>query len=204
MSYYCGLPPFPVLQYMEHRLMHLPVVYTQCHKQHHYLHDTTPFDAGGQATALNEEPFWLLADVLPCLLAATLGCPDVIIPVSLSMPFMLVDLLGEKGVHTRTASNLKDLLGDLDGDNFHADHHTLHMANFSLLKGQVLDFYFGTQGLRTTGSHGRTFRFCQPEELQSEAADAEGWALARGAAAGQLVLCIDQHHGEGRRSSTLQ
>ena len=33
------------IYYHQHRIAHLPVVYDQSHKFHHYLHDTTPFDA---------------------------------------------------------------------------------------------------------------------------------------------------------------
>ncbi len=33
------------LFYLQHRLAHLPRVYEHAHKAHHYLHDTTAFDA---------------------------------------------------------------------------------------------------------------------------------------------------------------
>lgn len=33
------------LFYHQHRLAHLPVVYQDAHKLHHYLHDASPFDA---------------------------------------------------------------------------------------------------------------------------------------------------------------
>jgi xanthosine utilization system XapX-like protein len=40
-----GLPAFAPLFYHQHRLAHLPGVYSQAHKMHHGLHDTTAFDA---------------------------------------------------------------------------------------------------------------------------------------------------------------
>ena len=40
-----GLPCFPDLFYCEHRINHCPIIYQHAHRQHHYLHDTTAFDA---------------------------------------------------------------------------------------------------------------------------------------------------------------
>eukprot|EP00913_Durusdinium_trenchii_P002456 g2269.t1 len=101
----CGWPCFPVCFYVEHRIGHLPVVYQHAHKMHHYLHDTTAFDAHIYGSGMNEEFFWIWAE-----------------------------------------------------DNFHADHHTLHRANYGSALGVLLDFYFGTQGSQTKGAGGLAYQ----------------------------------------------
>ncbi len=63
-----GLPGFAVMFYCEHRINHCPVVYAHAHKQHHYLHDTTAFDAHIYGSGANEEFAWVLAETLPCIL----------------------------------------------------------------------------------------------------------------------------------------
>lgn len=62
-----------------------------------------------------------------------------------------------KGAHARTADTVgNETFGCWDEENFHADHHTLHRANFGLSSG-FLDFYFGTQGENTIANAGLTF-----------------------------------------------
>ena len=38
--------------------------------------------------------------------------------------------------------------------NYHSDHHTLHTKNVALSCGALLDFYFGTQGPKTSVTEG--------------------------------------------------
>ena len=45
--------------------------------------------------------------------------------------------------------------GDYDADNWHADHHTLHGANFGSAHGVLLDFYFGTA--KSRGAWGKRY-----------------------------------------------
>lgn len=144
-----GWPCFEVCFYVEHRLGHVPVVYQHAHKMHHYLHDTTPFDAHVYGSGMNEEFFWILAEVLPVLLA-----PHTLFPYFLNWVTLYISWTN-KGAHARSAEGVgADTLGCFDQDNFHADHHTLHRANFGASTCVVLDFYFGTQGLGTKGSMG--------------------------------------------------
>eukprot|EP00750_Incisomonas_marina_P018185 INCI2745.1.p1 GENE.INCI2745.1~~INCI2745.1.p1 ORF type:complete len:382 (+),score=52.80 INCI2745.1:98-1243(+) len=72
-----GLPSFPILFYCEHRINHCPVVYAHAHKMHHYLHDTTAFDGHIYGSGMNEEFLWIVAEVLPCLLATAICGPEV-------------------------------------------------------------------------------------------------------------------------------
>ncbi|GMI06433.1 hypothetical protein TrVE_jg8391 [Triparma verrucosa] len=135
-----GLPSFPILFYCEHRLGHCPGVYPHAHKQHHYLHDTTSFDAHIYGSGMNEEYFWVLAEIVPCLLS-----PEVtLFPYFLNLE-TLKNSWTNKGGHTRS-----DPVGvvsglDYDQDNFHADHHTQHNSNFGSADFPLLDFYFGTK-----------------------------------------------------------
>ena len=140
------LPSFPVLFYVEHRIGHCPVVYLHAHKMHHYLHDTTSFDAHIYGSGMNEEFFWILAEIVPCLL-----CPTVCIPYFLNLETLYFSWQN-KGGHTRTSKENKNKFGDYDYDNWHADHHTYHSANYGSAYAVVLDFYFGTQGKRTKGA----------------------------------------------------
>ena len=71
------LPSFPILFYTEHRLNHCPVVYQHAHKMHHYLHDTTPFDAHIYGSGMNEEFAWIMAETLPLLLLSGLSASSV-------------------------------------------------------------------------------------------------------------------------------
>ncbi|CAK0842889.1 unnamed protein product [Prorocentrum cordatum] len=156
----------------EHRVGHMPIVYQHAHKMHHYLHDSTPFDAHIYGSGMNEEFFWILAETLPCLLAPGVFFPYFLNPVTLWISWT------NKGAHARTAEGVTvDTAGCFDEDlralgrawlaavlplgqtrdNFHADHHTLHRTNFGSSTGVLLDFYFGTAGPTTKGSAGMAY-----------------------------------------------
>lgn len=145
-----GWPCFPICFYVEHRIGHMPHVYQHAHKMHHYLHDSTAFDAHIYGSGMNEEFFWILAEVLPCL-----AFPGTLFPYFLNLT-TLWSSWTNKGGHTRTAEGVsKDAVGVYDVDNWHADHHTFHRANFSASgMHALLDFYFGTQGAGSKGSFG--------------------------------------------------
>lgn len=145
----CGWPCFPVCFYVEHRIGHLPVVYQHAHKMHHYLHDTTAFDAHIYGSGMNEEFFWIWAEVLPCLL-----CPSLFFPYFLNFDTLYMSLTN-KPAHTRTCEGSCWSMAE---DNFHADHHTLHRANYGSALGVLLDFYFGTQGSQTKGAGGLAYQ----------------------------------------------
>jgi len=127
--------------YIEHRISHCPVVYSHAHKMHHYLHDTTAFDAHIYGFGMNEEFCWILAETLPCLASGGLLFPYWLNPFSLYASWI------NKSGHTRTADDNAHIPGGFDPDNFHADHHIFHCANFGW--NPLLDFYFGTQGATT-------------------------------------------------------
>mmetsp|Transcript_25561 Transcript_25561/g.51018 ORF Transcript_25561/g.51018 Transcript_25561/m.51018 type:complete len:429 (+) Transcript_25561:169-1455(+) len=135
-----GLPSFPVLFYCEHRLGHCPGVYPHAHKQHHYLHDTTAFDAHIYGSGMNEEYFWLLAEIVPCLLAPS----RTLFPYFLNLE-TLYNSWTNKGGHTRSSGSAAAAVGNYDEDNFHADHHTQHNSNFGSADFPLIDFYFGSQ-----------------------------------------------------------
>jgi sterol desaturase/sphingolipid hydroxylase (fatty acid hydroxylase superfamily) len=146
-----GLPCFSVLFYCEHRLGHCPAVYAHAHKMHHYLHDTTSFDAHVYGSGMNEEFFWVLAEIIPCLLA-----PATMFPYALNLG-VLYTSWENKGSHTRTSG--KGAGQFYDDDNWHADHHTLHRKNFGSGYMPLLDFYFNTHGSKTTGTMGNLYVF---------------------------------------------
>lgn len=47
--------------------------------------------------------------------------------------------------------------GCFDEDNFHADHHTWHRANFGSSTAPLIDFYFGTACPGLKGANGRLY-----------------------------------------------
>mmetsp|Transcript_59126 Transcript_59126/g.108703 ORF Transcript_59126/g.108703 Transcript_59126/m.108703 type:complete len:424 (+) Transcript_59126:45-1316(+) len=143
-----GLPGHDVRYYIQHRVAHLPVVYAHAHKMHHHLHDTGPWDAQFFGSAINEVFFVMLVDVLPCLLAPSLW----IVPSCFNAYTMYLTLI-DKGEHTRSKAQSKGY----DAENWHADHHTLHIKNFAVPDGALLDFYFCTQGPSNKGTLGMRF-----------------------------------------------
>eukprot|EP00928_Gymnodinium_smaydae_P037922 TRINITY_DN26269_c1_g2_i1.p1 TRINITY_DN26269_c1_g2~~TRINITY_DN26269_c1_g2_i1.p1 ORF type:complete len:545 (+),score=82.84 TRINITY_DN26269_c1_g2_i1:63-1697(+) len=155
-----GWPCFPVVFYVEHRIGHMPRVYPHAHKMHHYLHDSTAFDAHIYGSGMNEEFFWILAETLPCLAFPGLLFPYFLNGVTLHSSWT------NKGAHSRTAESVSDdTVGCFDADNFHADHHTWHRANFSSSSAPLIDFYFGTECPGLRGSRGRLYELCSnPDE----------------------------------------
>lgn len=146
-----GLPCFPVLFYCEHRINHCPVIYQNAHKMHHYLHDTTAFDAHIYGSGMNEEFFWIMSETLPCL-----AFPGLLFPYFLNLDTLYASWTN-KGAHSRTGNDGRDRWGDYDPDNWHADHHTLHNRNFGSSFLPFLDFYFGTQGPKWKGLWGKRY-----------------------------------------------
>ena len=80
----------------------------------------------------------------------------LVLPYCLN-PVTLHSSWTNKGGHTRTRAGGAGRLGDYDADNWHADHHTLHGANFGSAHGVLLDFYFGTAGRTTRGAWGKRY-----------------------------------------------
>jgi hypothetical protein len=100
---------------------------------------------------MNEEFFWILAEIVPCLVSVAVFGPQLqLFPYFLNLDTLWISW-SNKGGHTRTAPSKAGGMGDYDPDNFHADHHTLHRNNFGSAWGVFIDFYFGTQGRHTKG-----------------------------------------------------
>jgi len=116
------------LHYTFHSMAHLPVVYTQAHKFHHFLHKTCAFDAHAIfGNGMPEEFFFLLVE-LSC--SNLLGLP----PAHINY-FLLKMIIQNKFAHT-------EISNDFAGDNFHADHHKYHVKNFG--HNCLLDMLFST------------------------------------------------------------
>lgn len=119
-----------LLFYIQHRLAHLPGVYLQAHKAHHFLHDATAFDAHIYGSGAPEEFFTLAFE------AAT-GCLLGFCPPSLTYNVLSASW-ANKQVHTRAEK-------DAGGWNGHVDHHTTHDKNLGpSLPFSLLDMYFNT------------------------------------------------------------
>lgn len=136
-----------VLFYMDHRIAHLPVVYQQAHKMHHHMHDSTPWAAHLYGAGMNETFFLMLLDILPCALFPTLFR----VPYLFNFWLLHISWI-DKPHHTR----LKRGTPYEAFANYHSDHHILHTKNLALSCGALLDFYFGTQGPKTTTTEGIT------------------------------------------------
>ena len=115
------------LFYHQHRLAHLPRVYEHAHKLHHYLHDSTAFDAHNYGSGLPEE--WLL---LMLELAVALYWRKL--PPTLCFHVLVISWTNKVG-HTRGVDGS-------DGKNYHCDHHTYHNKNFGIFSC-VLDLCVG-------------------------------------------------------------
>lgn len=124
--------------YSAHRLAHLPLVYEQAHKQHHYLHGTTAFDAHIYGSGLGEEWFMVWYEILLGLM----GLP----PLFLSYDMLVVSWTS-KLAHTFKQDNE-------GGINFHAWHHKLHTRNFGIYNC-LLDLLFDTCGGPTSEAQHR-------------------------------------------------
>ena len=132
------MPCFQVLFYCEHRINHCPVVYGHAHKQHHYLHDSTAFDAHIYGSGMNEEWFWIMAECLPPIASG-----GVLMPYFLNLETLYQSFIN-KGGHTRSSTSHEPTTMDYDMGNFHADHHTCHNKNFGSATCIFMDKYFGT------------------------------------------------------------
>ena len=137
-----GVPCFGALFYVEHRIGHLPEVYAHAHKMHHFLHDTTPWDAHIYGNGLNEEFLWIVAETAPCWLW---GAP----PYHLNLRTLWSSFLNKDG-HTRSSASSYEWRQrrfgpTADSENIHADHHTLHTKWFGLPSVPIYDWYFGTE-----------------------------------------------------------
>jgi cytochrome b involved in lipid metabolism len=133
-----GLPAFEVTFYVEHRIGHCPVVYAHAHKMHHYLHDTTAWDAHIYGSGMNEEFCWILAETLPVI-----ASNGALFPYFLNLYTLYMSWTNKSG-HSRNDADRTEAPFGCDPDNFHADHHTYHRANFGLSGSPILDFYFET------------------------------------------------------------
>eukprot|EP00657_Telonema_sp_P-1_P009484 TRINITY_DN3712_c0_g1_i1.p1 TRINITY_DN3712_c0_g1~~TRINITY_DN3712_c0_g1_i1.p1 ORF type:complete len:231 (+),score=48.76 TRINITY_DN3712_c0_g1_i1:1-693(+) len=74
-----NIPAFPLLFYQQHRIGHLPGVYQCAHKLHHYLHDSTPFDAHVYGEGMAEQYGWLAVEVIMC---CYFGLPPYILNIA--------------------------------------------------------------------------------------------------------------------------
>jgi len=116
------------LFYPQHRLAHLPKVYEHAHKLHHYLHGTNSFDAHIYGNGLPEEFFILCIEMLFGLWLR--------VPPTIFNALIMQHSIDNKIGHTQKPQD------DL-GDNFHADHHILHIKNFGIYNS-LMDMYFCT------------------------------------------------------------
>lgn len=116
------------LFYTQHRMAHLPKVYEHAHKLHHYLHGTLAFDAHIYGNGMPEEYFFLLVELIA-------GVMFGLIPATLNRLIIQYSIDNKFG-HTQKPE-------DTCGDNFHADHHLLHVKNFGIYNC-LMDMYFST------------------------------------------------------------
>merc|ERR1711936_1089287 len=116
------------LFYHQHRMAHLPKVYEHAHKLHHYLHGTLAFDAHIYGNGMPEEFFFLLLEL-------GLGIGYGLTPATLNRLILQYSFDNKFG-HTQKPE-------DTCGDNFHADHHLLHVKNYGIYNC-LLDMYCGT------------------------------------------------------------
>ena len=117
-----------VLFYHQHRMGHIPFVYDHAHKFHHYLHDSTSFDAHIYGSGAPEEYFILVMELV-------LGCFFRWTPVSLTYHVLNLSFANKIG-HSRSVL-------EKGGKNAHVDHHTYHRKNFGIY-GMALDMCFET------------------------------------------------------------
>lgn len=115
--------------YHVHRTAHLPCIYFDAHKFHHYLHDTLPFDSNFYGSGSPEEFFINIYEIFP---AYFLG----IMPPFLSY-WLLSNTVDSRKEHTRKELSYENVV-----ENFHADHHFYHTKNFGFYVG--LEMFFKT------------------------------------------------------------
>jgi len=113
--------------YHSHRMNHLPLVYQDAHKFHHFLHDASPFDAHLYGSGAPEEWFTLWSEIIPSFFLGVL-------PPALTYSVLYISW-SNKREHSRREI-------DKGYYNNHVDHHTHHIKNYSWVP--VLDMFFGT------------------------------------------------------------
>mmetsp|Transcript_4839 Transcript_4839/g.5967 ORF Transcript_4839/g.5967 Transcript_4839/m.5967 type:complete len:434 (-) Transcript_4839:13-1314(-) len=109
-----------VLFYPVHHIGHMRDVYKDAHKFHHFLHDSTAFDAHVFGTGAPEEWLLLMADIA-CGRFLSLQ------PGSLHYHTLGISWLNKYAFHTRQDDRPK-----FHSDNFHADHHARHTVNMGM------------------------------------------------------------------------
>ncbi len=130
------LPPgsrhwtFPsAMFYHYHRAVHLPGPYVHGHRHHHYLLDSTPFDADMHGSGMPEEWLKLMTEISVCLATG-------LMPWSFTHATIWQSLKNRVG-HARIQGEHPIL------DNFHVNHHTRHVRNFGYA-ALPLDLVMGT------------------------------------------------------------
>uniref|UniRef100_A0A7R9W3T3 Fatty acid hydroxylase domain-containing protein n=1 Tax=Pseudictyota dubia TaxID=2749911 RepID=A0A7R9W3T3_9STRA len=145
-----------VLFYHAHRVGHIPIVYPDAHRFHHHLHDSTSFDAHIFGSGAPEEWLILVSDI--CI-ARFLK----IMPASLGPSVLAVSWYNKWGFHARKANP------DDDGDNFHVNHHSLHVKNlgitypYDLLMGTAMKSkvtWAGYEIFREETKDGKSYKLC--------------------------------------------
>ncbi|XP_023323322.1 uncharacterized protein LOC111697529 [Eurytemora carolleeae] len=109
-------------------MAHLPKVYEHAHKLHHYLHGTNAFDAHIYGNGMPEEFFFLVLELCMAMFAG-------LTPATLNRTILQYSVDNKFG-HTQKPE-------DTAGENFHADHHLLHVKNFGIYNC-LMDMYFST------------------------------------------------------------
>jgi hypothetical protein len=116
--------------YHYHRMVHLPGPYNEGHRHHHYLLDSTPFDAHMHGTGMPEEWFKLMTEISICSLTG-------LMPWSFAFSSIQQSLINKIG-HARIDE------AHPVGDNFHVNHHARHSKNFGFA-ALPLDLLLGSE-----------------------------------------------------------
>lgn len=104
--------------YHQHRYAHLPEVYFDGHKFHHYIDDTTPFAGNGFGSGGIEETILSVSSILfSSLIGRGLFAPFL-------PSVILVDLFNKMNAHVRFEDEYNQY-------NFHADHHKHPTKNYA-------------------------------------------------------------------------
>eukprot|EP01084_Bolivina_argentea_P238017 399895_1 len=108
-----------VSYYLLHRMQHIPHVYADAHKFHHYLPDSTPFDANIYGSGAPEEWAFIFMEYFIGILCAG-------IPPSLTLNILLWSWWNKWRQHAHSVRK-----GHFWQD-FHGDHHLLHNKNYGI------------------------------------------------------------------------
>ncbi|CAE7771843.1 unnamed protein product [Symbiodinium sp. CCMP2592] len=115
--------------YHTHRMAHLPGVYEQAHRLHHFLPDGTAWDAHVfSGNGFPEEWFTLMFDIF---LMVSLGLPPSFMTIR-TMKYQLLNKIGHQRLEVAPQA-----------DEYHADHHLHHRRNYGFNK-PMLDIIFDT------------------------------------------------------------